>query len=88
MTGDQTFELLGWLVGGGLGIAAVVAGNLVAMRWRRTARPKLICTCGHGYGAHDPIEGMCGDQVHRTALGWVDCPCRTYDGPDPLVVRR
>lgn len=83
-------ELAQWLVGGAIGVGSVVAGAWAGWRFRGTRRPALICTCGHGSGTHDPIEGSCGDKVRRISSGadvWEPCPCRHYDGPDPLLLR-
>lgn len=80
-------DVLAFLAGGGVVIAATLAAG-----WARgRARPRQpMCTCGHGYGTHDGGHGSCGDQVRRTtntAHSWEPCPCRSYDGPDPLLLR-
>ncbi len=89
MTPDQWFELGQWLVGGAIGAGSVLVGSLLARR-RPPAQSALVCSCRHGYGTHDPIEGSCGGTttVRRNYTDVVDpCPCRSYDGPDPLTVR-
>jgi hypothetical protein len=56
---------------------------------------ELVCTCGHGFGSHED-GARCQAEIqradkwdeYRDAKHWeyVPCPCRTYDGPDPMLV--
>ena len=75
----------------------VVAGLVIVATWagwrlgRRQARPggptsQIVCSCGHGYGTHDNAQRCHGsDTRRRNGLHVVDpCPCRLYDGPEPL----
>lgn len=65
---------------------------------RLTRRPKPsapdvpMCSCEHGFGSHKEPDG-CGADIKRSRWNrygdhagyeWVPCPCRTYDGPEPL----
>jgi len=90
MTPDQWFALGQWLVGGAIGIGAVTAGAWGAWRFRGAQPRRPICTCGHGYGTHDGGHGPCGGKLRarRNYTDFLDpCPCRSYDGPDPLLIR-
>jgi hypothetical protein len=80
--------VIGALVGSIIGSAI---GNMV----RRPKKPgpvgpvPAVCSCVHGYGIHEDGKA-CGGQIQRTRSGnlpgfeWVPCPCKVYDGPEPL----
>ena len=68
---------------------------------RKAGEPvKLTCTCTHGYGSHEG-GNRCRADIKRpnrwgvsdghsgsdNEIGWeyVPCPCRSYDGPEPLI---
>lgn len=68
------------------GLLLVVGWLLGRVSRKQTGSPKLMCTCGHGYGSHDGGK-LCRDKVKRSAntiSEWVDCACCEYDGPEPL----
>ena len=82
-------EPLTLLAGGLLLFAGWVVGRNSR---RRTRTPKLVCSCKHGYGAHEN-GGACRDEVKRPSrwssgyimeYAWVECACMEYDGPEPL----
>ena len=92
--------VLPMLVGAGLAVGpALVAFALGRASGRGAERRRLgeplkpICSCEHGYGAHED-GGRCRQQVQRPSkwdgdgdvkrYEWVDCACRHYDGPEPL----
>lgn len=79
------------LLGAGLVVVpSTVAWLLGRASGRRHAdRPTtstLLCSCGHGYGTHADERRCHGsDTRRRNGLQEVDpCPCRLYDGPEPL----
>lgn len=55
-------------------------------------RPELLCSCGHGYGTHEAGARCHGQEERpfylahgvRNGFEWAPCPCRFYDGPEPL----
>lgn len=67
-------------VPGWIGWAAGRASTL------RAPKPGLRCSCGHGYGTHEDEKRCHGvDAGRRNGVQVLDpCPCRTYDGPEPL----
>lgn len=88
------------LIGAGIAASAYSSGAGLGFRRGRKAErkkisegPKLVCSCEHGYGAHDR-GGECHGQTKRAnkwdnagfAHRWeyVPCPCMAYDGPEPL----
>lgn len=68
-------------------------GYLLGRRTRTTtSAPTSLCTCSHGYSIHDN-GGPCTAEIEqphywktgvREGYEWVPCPCKSYDGPDPL----
>lgn len=83
-------DLINALTVGGIFTAGAVFGR-VTRRPKPPAPDLPVCSCGHGYGTHENIG--CADTVKRkrwNSLGdpagfeWVQCPCRVYDGPEPL----
>lgn len=88
------FDPLTLLAGGVL----AGAGYLTGQRHRRAPKtPALVCSCGDGYGIHAENGGACAAEIKRASeydtygntvgYEWVPCPCRAYDGPDPLLIR-
>jgi hypothetical protein len=69
---------VGWLAGR-------VSGRNQARR-RTGPASELICSCGHGFGTHEDERRCHGvDPAKRNGLHSLDaCPCRRYDGPEPL----
>lgn len=67
---------VGWLVGR-------ASGRRVA---RSVGTSTLLCSCGHGYGTHEDEHRCHGsDAARRNGMAVLDpCPCRLYDGPEPL----
>lgn len=90
----NALELVDYLFAVSALLVGVVVGRRAEKRkWPKPIRP--ICTCTHGYGTHDD-GGRCsghrqvadgwdfeGDAIHWTNMA---CPCRRYDGPDPLML--
>jgi hypothetical protein len=91
---------LSMLVGAGLAVGPALvafvlgrASGRVAERRRLGEPVKPICSCEHGYGAHEDGRS-CRQQVKRASkwggdgdvkrYEWVECACRGYDGPEPL----
>jgi hypothetical protein len=78
---------LGLLVGAGLVVLAGFTGWRLGRR-RSDIGPAsaVMCSCGHGFGTHDNGWQCHGrDTRRRNGLHEVDpCPCRRYDGPEPL----
>ena len=79
------------LIGGGLVAVGWGIGRLTS---RRASTPQVpmhpLCSCGHGYGSHEDGR-ICQAEIHRPRPGvlgggheWAPCPCRSYDGPEPL----
>lgn len=92
MIGDVVLLLAGaGLLGGGMLTGAALHATIGR---KRDAAPRaLVCSCGHGYGAHKDGTGTCKADVRRehyeswgTRRGWewVACACLRYDGPEPL----
>ena len=69
---------VGWAIGR-------ASGRTQGARRLETA-PGLICSCGHGYGTHEDKQRCHGvDTRRRNGVQELDpCPCRRYDGPEPL----
>ena len=82
-----------------VGAVILAVGMLIGRRMRRKPPkpPAIKCGCGHNYGAHEN-GGRCMAGV-KTANEWSldkygdreashwhypQCPCRAYDGPEPL----
>jgi hypothetical protein len=73
-------------------VLVVVPGWVGWVLGRASARrgpsrpPALVCSCGHGYGTHEDEKRCHGvDERRRNGVAVVDaCPCRHYDGPEPL----
>jgi hypothetical protein len=67
---------VGWLLGRASGRRQVRAAPVSA----------LLCSCGHGYGTHEDEKRCHGaDPSRRNGVQALDpCPCRAYDGPEPL----
>lgn len=90
-------DIIAWTIDA---IAVLVAGGIGYRAGTRkvpapSELPKPICSCGHGYGTHGSDAPGCGGEVKR-ADKWdeyadprhwqyVACPCRRYDGPDPVI---
>jgi hypothetical protein len=79
------------LVGAGLVVVPGWVGWLLGRAaGRRSAPPAaasaLLCSCGHGYGSHEDGRRCHGaDARRRNGVQVLDpCPCRGYDGPEPL----
>lgn len=81
-------DLLSMLADGGFVALGVIIGRYVKHRGSGHDAPThSLCSCGHGYGSH--LDGKeCGAEIRRPVpiygYEWVPCPCRTYDGPEPL----
>jgi hypothetical protein len=81
-------------VGGIIFIMGAAAGR-VRRGGPKPPKPAVLnCGCGHNYGAHKDAD-RCQAQVKRanqwnytgtsaTHWVWVQCPCQSYDGPEPL----
>jgi hypothetical protein len=79
------------LVGAGLVVVPTWIGWVLGRAsGRRSARPvpasTMLCSCGHGYGTHEDERRCHGvDARRRNGVQALDpCPCRHYDGPEPL----
>lgn len=71
---------------------ALVALSARLSRVRTPKPPPLLCSCGHGYGTHEGGARCHGQEERphymphgpRNGYEYALCPCRLYDGPEPL----
>lgn len=84
---DPLSLLLGAALATGPAALAWFAGRASGLRAARPATGStLLCSCGHGYGTHEDEQRCHGvDRHKRNGVAGLDpCPCRRYDGPEPL----
>lgn len=78
-------ELADYVVAGATLLVGLVVGRRMRPKPPEPLRP--VCSCGHGYGTHEDGRRCFGrDEKRRNGVVHLDeCPCRRYDGPDPLI---
>lgn len=88
----------GALLGAGW-VAGLVTSRVVQRgrdRRRGEGAREAYCSCGHARSFHDPQTNRCHQIVKGKATKWdrwgfevaweqAVCPCRRYDGPEPLA---
>lgn len=80
-----------------VGAVIFIVGAETGDRRRRHASsppkaPELVCSCEHGYGTHENGDRCHGQEERphylphgpRCGMEYAPCPCRFYDGPEPL----
>lgn len=93
--GLSAMDPISLIIGGTLLAVGWLAGQAYRRRNRTPELPSTatMCSCGHGHGTHAE-GGACKAEIKRpatwnyyaqvTGYEWVPCPCRSYDGPEPL----
>jgi hypothetical protein len=94
-------DLLSLTLGAAVTGGGVLVGvGARAMSARRPAAPlppaaALVCSCTHPHSVHDAAAGRCCGLMKlerwspngvRRGFEWRACPCRGYDGPQPIAL--